>query len=321
MPPDQPEPAPMTTTPAPPAKRPRLGPGARRGVLLMFVSTIGFSAMHAGIRHLSAELHPFEIGFFRNVFGLLVVLPFFLRHGLGTLRTGRIALHGVRAAVNVFAMLTFFYALSVTPLSQASALAFSAPIFATVLAALVLGEVVRVRRWAAIAFGFAGTLVLIRPGFAEVGLGSILVLLSSMAWAVALLTIKALSRTEPSVTIVTYMMLLMTPLSLVPALLVWQWPDGMQWLWLMAMAVLGTGGQWLMTQALKEADTAVVMPFDFFKLIWASILGYAFFAEIPDQFTWLGGAMIFASALYITLREARLRGTKPPAATAVPPGA
>jgi drug/metabolite transporter (DMT)-like permease len=163
------------------------------------------------------------------------------------------------------------------------------------------------RRWIAIAIGLAGTFIAIRPGFAEVGLGSILVLIQSVAWAAALITIKVLGRTESSITIAAYMVLLMTPLSFVPALFYWQAPTLEQLVWLLAIGVLGTVGQLLMTQSLKEGDTTVVMPIDFFKLIWASALGYWIFAEVPDGFTWFGGMMIFASTAYIAYRESQLR--------------
>jgi drug/metabolite transporter (DMT)-like permease len=278
-----------------------------RALAIMFVSTIAFSLMHACVRHLSGELHPFEIAFFRNAFGFLVILPWFLRYGTTILSTNRLGLHSVRAGLNVIAMLCFFFALSVTPLSTVAALSFTAPIFATVLAIVLLGEKVRLRRWIAIAIGFAGTFIAIRPGFAEVGLGSILVLIQSVAWAAALITIKVLGRTESSITIAAYMVLLMTPLSFVPALFYWQAPTLEQLVWLLAIGVLGTVGQLLMTQSLKEGDTTVVMPIDFFKLIWASALGYWIFAEVPDRFTWFGGMMIFASTAYIAYRESQLR--------------
>jgi drug/metabolite transporter (DMT)-like permease len=274
----------------------------------MFVATIAFASMHAAIRSLSGELHPFEIAFFRNAFGMLVIAPWFARHGLALLKTQRLGLHGVRAVLNVVAMLCFFYALSITPLSHVAALAFTAPIFATILAIFVLGEVVRIRRWAAILFGFAGTFVAIRPGFAEVGLGSILLLFQAVAWGGALIAIKVLSRTDSSVTIAAYMVTLMMPMSLVPAVFFWQTPSLAQLAWLAAIGVLGTVGQLLMTQALKEAEATLVMPLDFFKLLWAAILGYWVFGEVPGLYTWIGGAMIFASATYIAAREVTLRG-------------
>ena len=286
----------------------RLSVGSNtRALAIMFVSTIAFSLMHAGVRTLSGELHPFEIAFFRNAFGLVVIFPWFLRYGTAILATQRLGLHSVRAGLNVVAMLCFFFALSITPLSRVAALSFTAPIFATVLAIVILGETVRLRRWIAIAIGFAGTYVAIRPGFADVDLGSILVLTQSIAWAAALITIKVLSRTESSITIAAYMVLMMTPLSLIPALFYWQTPSLEQLAWLLGIGVLGTLGQLLMTQSLKEGDTTVVMPVDFFKLIWASALGFWLFAEVPDRFTWIGGVMIFASTAYIAYRESKLR--------------
>jgi drug/metabolite transporter (DMT)-like permease len=286
----------------------RLSAGSNaRALAIMFVSTIAFSMMHAGVRTLSGDLHPFEIAFFRNAFGLTVIFPWFLRYGTVILATQRLGLHSVRAGLNVVAMLCFFFALSITPLSRVAALSFTAPVFATVLAIVLLGEKVRMRRWIAIAIGFAGTFVAIRPGFADIDLGSILVLTQSIAWAAALITIKVLSRTESSITIATYMVLMMTPLSLIPALFYWQTPTLEQLAWLLGIGVLGTLGQLLMTQSLKEGDTTVVMPIDFFKLIWASALGFLLFAEVPDRFTWIGGMMIFASTAYIAYRESKLR--------------
>ena len=287
-----------------------------RALALMFVSTMGFSIMHVLVRHLSGGLHPFEIAFFRNLFGLIVIVPWFLRYGTAVLKTQKLPLHLLRSALNVVAMLCFFYALSITPLSEVAALSFTAPIFATILAVLILHEVVRARRWVAILFGFAGTFVAIRPGFAEVGLGAMLLIVQSMLWGCALVVIKVLGRSDSSVTIAAYMTLLMIPLSLVPALWFWQTPSLDELGWLVLIGVIGTVAQLLMTQALKEGEAAVVMPVDFFKLIWAAILGYVFFAEIPTVYTWIGGTMIFAAATYIAYRESVLRQAPIPEAAA-----
>jgi drug/metabolite transporter (DMT)-like permease len=279
------------------------GNPALRGVGLMFVSTFFFAAMHGSIRYVSASIHPFEIALFRNLFALVVVLPWFYRYGIAPLRTQHFGLHALRAVFNIMAMLSFFYALSITPLSEVTALGFSAPIFATALAAVVLGEVVRARRWAAIAVGFLGTLIILRPGFEAIGLGQMLVLFSAMIWSCALLVIKTLGRTDSSATIISYMALLMIPLSLGPALFVWQWPAPHEWVWLITIGVLGGIAQFCMTESLRQADTAVVMPIDFFKLVWVTVIAYLAFAEQPDLFTWIGGAIIFGSAIYIAYRE------------------
>lgn len=278
-----------------------------RGILLMFASTFFFAAMHAIIRYLTESLHPFEVAFFRNFFGLIFVIPWFVRFGLQPLRTSHLKLHVYRSLVNVVAMFSFFYAISITPLAEVTALGFAAPIVTTVLAALFLGEVVRLRRWTAVIIGFIGTLIILRPGFHEIGLGQLLVLNSTAFWAVALLLIKTIGRHDSSITIITYMSLLQLPLSLIPALFVWSWPSPDLWIWLLVIGLLGGGAQWLMTEALRVADTSVVMPLDFCKLPWTALLAYLAFAQVPDIFTWIGGAVIFSSAFYIAMREHKVQ--------------
>ncbi|MBT3359027.1 MAG: DMT family transporter [Rhodospirillales bacterium] len=281
-------------------------PPVRRlyAVGLMVVSTLMFASMHAIVRHVSSEgLHPFEIAFFRNFFGLLVILPWIARQGLAPLRTKRLGSHALRASFNAIAMLAFFWALSIAPLSQVQALAFGAPVFATVLAAIFLGEKAGPRGWIAIIAGFAGIMVVLRPGIEDVGLGAGLTIFAAMTWAVTLLVIKSLIRTESSVTITAYMSLLIAPIVLVPALFVWQWPDPTQWMWLIATGILGNLGQILMVYALKQAPTHVVMPLDFLKLVWVSIIAFLAFSEIPDLFTWIGGVLIFLGAALIAIGE------------------
>ncbi len=273
----------------------------------MLGATVVFSCMHATIRHASADMHPFEIAFFRNLFGLLLLAPLLFKYGIAPLRTARLKLHLLRGLFNITSMLCFFYALSIAPLTDVAAMTFASPIFATALAVFVFGEMVGIRRWAAIAIGFAGTLVVLRPGFEGVALGPLLALIASLIWGIALLVIKVLARTESSLTITAWMMILLTPLSLIPALLFWQWPSAEQYLWLVFTAALGTSGHLFLNQALKEAETNVVMPVDFVRLIWVSIIGFYAFGEVPDLFTWIGGAMIFSSALYIAYREGVLR--------------
>lgn len=175
---------------------------------------------------------------------------------------------------------------------------------------IALGETIRWRRWAALIFGFAGTLVIIRPGFVDVGTGPILVLVSSAIWAVILIVIKTLGKRDSTPTIVTYMVLLMSPIALVPALFVWVWPTWEQLGILLVMGVMGTTAHLTLTQALRLGDAAVVMPMDFFKLIWAAAFGVLIFGEFPTLYTWIGGFMIFASATYIALRERALARTR-----------
>jgi len=281
--------------------------GNSRGVLLMVIGTVFFSSMHALIRYMSADLHAFELAFFRNLFGVLVVLPWLLRSGLSPLKTKRLGLHSVRGLVNGAGMLMFFYAVSITPLADVIALSFMAPIFATVLAIIFLGEVVGTRRWTAIFIAFLGTMVILRPGLMEISQGQFLAMASAALWACALIMIKILSRTDSSITIIAYMIIFQIPVSGLAAATVWITPSLEQVCIMAVMGTLGTVGQWLLIEALKEGDTNVVMPFDFLKMIWAVLLGFLFFNELPDLFTWLGSAIIFLSAIFIAWRESKIR--------------
>ena len=271
-----------------------------RGALLMAGAAAGSAILHGSVRYISAEIHPFEITFFRNLFGFIVLLPWFAVHGLKPLRTRRIGLHLLRATSNVVAMMMFFMALSMTPLVQVQALGFTAPLFATVLAIFILGERVRLRRWIALTAGFIGALIIIRPGLQTLDTGSLLTLGSAAVWGFTLITIKILSRTDSAVTITAYMVLLMSPLSLLPALYYWTWPDGEAWFWLVVCGIAGTATQLLMAQSFRVAEATVVLPIDFTKIVWGALIGYLAFGEVVDIWTWIGAAS-FSPASPISL--------------------
>jgi drug/metabolite transporter (DMT)-like permease len=280
---------------------------AIRGCVLMMLGTFMFAGMHAAIRHATQHLPAVEVAFFRNLFGLFVVAPLLIRYGPGLFHTKRLDLHVLRAVLNVLSMLAFFVGLSMTPLARATAMSFTAPLFAALLSALLLGEVFRWRRWTAIFAGFCGALVILRPGLQAIDLGALLVLVSSLLWSMALVDIKVLGRTESTLTITAYVTVLLIPMTLVPAVLVWQMPPLDMWVWLIFIGVIGTLGQLVVTEAVKLADMTVLMPFDFLKLVWAALLGIIFFAEVPDFLTWVGAAIVFSSSFYIAWREAKLR--------------
>lgn len=277
-----------------------------RGIALMIASTVAFSAMHTAVRYLSAELPPVQIAFFRNLFGMVIFMPLVFRAGFGFLRTERFPMHLLRAVLNVLAMFVFFTALSMTPLARVNALAFSAPLFTAVLSVVLLGERFHVRRWAAIVVGFLGTLIVLRPGLAAIDTGSLLVLLSAAIWGVTMIVIRLLGRTESSLTTTGYMNILLSLLSLGPALYVWVMPQGMAWVWLLVIGITGTTAQLALAEALKLAETTVIMPFDFLKIVWAAAFGFLLFAEVPGVFTFLGAAVIFAATFYIAWRERQL---------------
>ncbi|MDA9613291.1 DMT family transporter [Paracoccaceae bacterium] len=274
-----------------------------RGIVLMCLSTVAFSIMHGLVRFVSEVMPPFQIAFFRNVFGLAFLLPLLMRSRFEILRTKQIGLHALRGVINMVAMLMFFTALSISPIAKVTALGFTAPIFMAVLAVLVLGERFRIYRWSAIFFGFVGMLIILRPGLVVIDTGALLVIGSALLWAVAMLIIKIQSRTESSLTIVAYMGIFLGVFSIAPALWVWQ-PFELQTLGLMVLiGLFGSIAQMAISQSLKETDPTALMPFDFLKLIWTAMIGAWFFAEIPDMYTWIGATVIFLSGFFIAFRE------------------
>ncbi len=277
-----------------------------RGMIWMLGATLLFAAMHGAIRHIAQDVHPTEIAFFRNFLGLVFLSPLFLRYGVAPLRTPRFGMHFIRAILNVANMIAYYTGLSLTPLAEATALNFTAPLFTTLLATVFLGETLRLRRTTALLFGFLGALVILRPGIAEMNIGAVLVVVSALIWGGIMVMIKVMSRTDSALTITLWMVLLMSVMSLPPALPFWTWPTWIEWGWLTFIGVTGTIAQLLITQAIKEAEATSIMPIDFFRLIWATLIGYLAFTEVPDLFTWVGGTMIFGSAIYIAFREKKL---------------
>lgn len=287
-------------------------PAHMRGIVAIVLATVAMTAMQALIRGLSGDLHPFEIAFFRCLFGVVVLIPMIGPLGRSVFHTRRPGLMVVRGVLNSGAMLAFFMALGLTPLATVTALGFSAPLFATAGAVLVLGERIHARRIAALVTGFAGVLTIVRPLEMALDLGSLLAILGSALWGSCLIIIKIMSRTESSLTITLYMGLVMTPIVGVAAAFVWTWPGAGDLGLLFVIGTLGTMGQWLMAQSFREAEASAVLPFDFLRLLWAGAFGYALFGEIPDLWTWIGGTIIFAAATYVVLREAKVSGRSEP---------
>lgn len=271
------------------------------GCLSMLAGTVFFSCMHATVRIASEHIDPLEVMFFRNLFGLVVILPWFFRHGITLLYTSHIKLHMLRALLNVMAMSLFFVALTLTPLAKVQTLTFTAPIFTMLLAAPLLGERISRGQWVAVAVAALGTILVLRPGVVPIDTGSLLVIGSASIWGLTMIVIKRLSATDSAVTITAWMVLLMTVLSSIPAAVVWTTPQGMQWVWLLAAGILGTLAQMLLTQSFRLADASLVLPIDFTKVIWGAAIGWFAFGEFVHVTTWVGAVIIFATACWITL--------------------
>jgi len=278
-------------------------PANLRGIGLMLLATGSFAVMQAVIRYLSGSIHPFGIAFFSNLFGIVVLTPWLAASGLSALKTENLHLHGLRTLIDTGATLLLFAGLSMTPLALANALGFTTPLFAILGAVLLLGEQMQPHNWVALVMSIVGTLIVLQPGSTVIGLGPVLVLLAAATLAGVLLLVKILTKTDSNLTINAYTVLLLTPLTLIPALWVWQWPTLQQYFWLAVVAVLMVAGQVAYTQAFEEADLTTVLPVEFAQLLWASLLGFLIFSEVPNVWTWIGGLIIFAGSTYTAYAE------------------
>ena len=277
-----------------------------RAALLMFCSTVFFGLMVVAIRLASETLHTFEIAFFRNFFGLVAALPLLLRHGPDLLKTTQLPRYGVRCAIGVVSMMAGFWAIGHLPLAQAVALSYSTPIFVTIAAVLFLHEQVRARRWIAVGLGFVGVLIIVRPGSASFSAGTLVALVAAVLSGVVSIQIKQLSQVDPADRIVFLTTLIWVPMSLLPALTVWEWPQGIAWLWVIAAGTLGTAGHMLWTRALKLGDVSALTPISFTQLPIVALAGWLLFQEPVDRWTAIGALVIFSANAYIAHREARL---------------
>ena len=277
-----------------------------RAVMFMVASTVLFGVMAVCIRLASKQLHPFEIAFFRNFFGFVFTLPLLYRHGWSILRSDKLSLYFFRCCIGIVSMLSGFWAIVHLPLAQAVALSYSTPIFVTIGAVFVLGEVVRARRWTAVIVGFAGVLVLMHPGADSFSFASLVAVLAAVMSASAAISIKFLSRTEKADAIVIYTTMIWVPLSVIPALFFWTMPTGITWLWIVLSGLLGTSAHMCWTRALTLADASMLTPISFLQVLVVGVLAWFLFDETVDRWTIVGAAIIFASNVYIAQREARL---------------
>jgi len=275
-------------------------PDSAKGIGLMLGSAASISGANGTVQYLSQGIHVFEIAFFRQLLGLILMSALFLRGGLRPLFTKKIWLHILRSVLNVVAMLAFFYGLSLEPLAKVVSLGLTAPLFATLGAVIFLREKMTAHRWVALIIGAIGALIILRPGLQVVSLGALMVLMSNMLWAIALVVIKILTRTDTSVTVALYASLLQAPIAFIFAIFVWQWPSIEQIGWMVMVAILGTISQLALTESFRHADATLVLPADFTKVIWASLIGYFFFNQVPEIWVGLGAIVICSAVFYNT---------------------
>ena len=281
--------------------------------LLAIGATFFGSFMGAGVKFISDDLHPIIICFYRSLMGLILITPFVARNNFKALQTKNMRLQIFRASINIISMICWFSAIGMMHFEKATALGFTTPLFTTVLAVLVLGEVIRFHRTAALLLGFIGIMIIIRPGYVPFEFGTVLMLIASFSFSFVLIFVKKLSATDSSLTIIFYHLLYMTPVFFILSLFYWENINLNQLVIFILMGASGLLSHWCLAQAFKMSDTTFVMPLQFTKLIWASLIGLFIFTEQPDIWTWIGGIIIFISVVYITYREAfKKKGTKKP---------
>lgn len=279
---------------------------ALRGIGWMVAAAIGYSLNAGIVRQLSDDFTPYQIVFWRSVVAVACLAPWLVGQIKGgaakSIKSWKLFL--LRALFTYLGMATTYYALANMPIAEVYALQFTMPIFTIIGAVIVFRERAGSGAWIACAVGFAGTLMILRPGFEAVSTAALIALASAVLYAASNIAIKMLARTEDTTTITLYGNLLMLPLALIPALFDWRWPTADAIGWIVALGVFTTLGQWALTRSIAAADARIVWPFDFLRLPFTVAIGYVMFAQVPGIWTWIGAIVIFGAAYYVIRREA-----------------
>lgn len=271
-------------------------------VLLMILSGVCFVAMHSAAKYLADEVHIFEIVFLRCALVVVILSPFLFKEGKKSLFTKQPKNQIYRIVTNSIAILLFFYGLSISPLSLATVLNFTAPIFTVIFAVIFLKEKLTTHRLISLLLGFIGVMCVLRPDL-SLNLGGLLVLLSSLVWASSLIFIKKLTKTDSAVTISLYAGVGMMPATFAAAYPYLEEINFVQFLFILFIAVSGTTAQTLLNSALKRGDLSFLLPLDFLRLVWSVLLGIALFGESTSVFLWLGGLFILGATTLIVTSE------------------
>lgn len=288
------------------------------GIGWMLITTLLFVAVTGIVRYLGSDIPAVEAAFIRYAIGLALVLPAFaplVRNRPAAAAMRRFALRGL---VHGVAVMLWFYAMARIPIAEVTALGYTAPIFVTLGAALFFGEKLHLRRIVAVATGFAGAMIVLRPGFQEISSGQIAQLAAAPLFAASFLLAKGLTR-DFSAALIVAMLSLFSTLTLLPgAILQWREPTLEEVAWLGLTAVFATAGHYTLTRAFAAAPLTVTQPVGFLQLVWAALLGMVIFGEALDPFVFLGGGIVVAAVTYISHREAvaaRRMRTPPAVAT------
>lgn len=301
----------------------RLPPNVQ-GALWLVSGGFIFTTNGVLIRALSEQIESVQTAFFRASISVLLLLPVIVTGRVKPWRSPRLAGHFWRTSMGTISMVLGFYAVSILPLADATALGFSQPLFSVCVAALIAGEKVRWRRWTATVVGFVGVLIMVRPGAGSLQPGALLALCNAMSVAISIYLVRRLSESETPLMILTQFALFSTLLLAVPAIWVWRWPDGWGWVLAVGVSLTATVGQFFWVQAFKAGEMSAIAPFEYMRLPFAVFVGWLVWGEMPVVWTYVGAAIVIASTLYIAHREHQLarqrrrNDTLKPPASSVP---
>ncbi|GGE11921.1 hypothetical protein GCM10011529_17780 [Polymorphobacter glacialis] len=271
----------------------------------MIVSCVAFASMWVMIRYASREMHAFQIVFFRNFIGTLVLLPMILSNK-GLIRFSSLGRNVKRATSGFIATLATFYAVAHAPLATALSINYTAPLFATLGAVLFLGERIRFRRVAALVIGFIGMLVVVRPGALPLTPGVLAAVVSALSTAFSIVAIRALVASDDSRAVAAWTFILTTIPSLIVASFVWTWPAAHLYPLLALIGTAAAIGQLSLSRAFSLAEASAILPYDFVRFGLITGAGILLFGERMDALTIAGGAIILATTIYLAVREAQV---------------
>lgn len=281
-----------------------------KGVLWIVLAGFLFSGMAALVKFLAEHTPAVQLIFIRMGVQVLILLPL-LAGGLASLSTKSIKLHAVRVALGLVAITAGIYSIILLPLADATAISFTRSLFVTILAIYFLNETVGIRRWCAVIVGFAGVLVMLRPGTQSIDIGALLALASACAAGGVTIAVKRLTASEATITMLAFPALAITIAMAIPTALVWVTPNWTDAFLLLAMACLGLGGQWCMINGFRLGDATLLAPVDYLRIVFAALFGYWLFGHVPTIWTALGALIIVGSTIYLMRREAILARTRP----------
>lgn len=280
------------------------------GAFWMLLTTLSFVALSICVRALSADMASVQIVFIRCLIGVLLFLPWIASEGIGVLKTSKFGQHIMRAMMMGVGMFLWFAAIGALPLGDAIALHFTLPLFMIIFAAIFLREHVDAIRWTATAIGFAGVLIVLRPGFQEIGWAHYFVLLSGALYGGNHVITKFMSGTESPNATAFYMNLLVLPGAAIALPFYWSMPSWEHVGWIIVLGVSGTTAHTCLLKAMRYADASALAPIDFLRLVFSSVGAYILFNDISDVWTYVGACVIFLAAWYNTWHARRVEKRK-----------